>query len=145
MVLSHMVSPLSHGLFHGVISQSGAPVDIFQEDKRGSYRKTVLDIATRLGCSTLGQDVEVVECLQGVDRDVFYYAAMNVSKENIGRGFGQLVDKDFAESPFYVMEPEAAFASGEFAKVPLMIGFNKDGGIHRINYRYVQKPSNFKS
>ena len=85
-------------------------------------------------CSTLGQDVEVVECLQGVDRDVFYYAAMNVSKENLGRGFAQLVDKDFAETPFNEMEPEASFASGKFAKVPLMIGFNKDGGIHRINY-----------
>ena len=128
MVLSHMVSPLSSGLFSRVIAQSGSPVDIIHADKTGRYRQTVLEIATKLGCPVDSQDQEILNCLQDVDVDQFYDTAMNISQAS----FGKLVDKKFSEKPFFQMHPETSFLSGKFENVSLIIGFNKDEGIYSI-------------
>ena len=147
--LSHMTSLSSRGLFNGVISHSGAPVDIIKDDKQGTYRQRVMDMASSLGCRTSALDTDIVQCLQGIDWETFYKAGKDVWNEHLGRGFGNIVDKEFSTTPVFEMEPEAAFASGQFAKVPVMIGFNKDSGINSVNHyritKYNKDPTRLKS
>ena len=128
LVLSHLVSPLSAGLFSRVIAQSGSPTAVVPTylDKVGTRREALFEIATSLNCAASG-DEEVLQCLQGIDTESFYEAASSV-----GNLFGLVRDADFSSEPFMPMWPEAAMRSGEVNAASVVIGFNKDEGIYQI-------------
>jgi carboxylesterase type B len=60
----HMISPLSRGLFHRAISQSGTATRryVLTDDLLGQARH----LARRVGCAGDGDSREVVDCLKSV-------------------------------------------------------------------------------
>ena len=92
----------------------------------GRRREAVLELATSLNCPT-ATDMEVLQCLQGVDTDTFFEAASSV-----GDLFGLVRDDDFASEPFMPIWPEAAMRTGKVNAASVVIGFNKDEGIYQI-------------
>ena len=128
LVLSHLVSPLSAGLFSKVIAQSGSPTGVIPTylDKAGTRREALLELATSLDCATTS-DMEALECLQEIDTDTFYNAA-----SSIGKLFGLVRDADFSSEPFMPVWPEAAMRAGKVNAASVVIGFNKDEGIFEI-------------
>ena len=127
MVLSQLVSPLSAGLFTGVVAQSGSPTTMVPKDKQGRYRRTVLDLALQFGCS-VEDDQAVVECLQLVDMEEFFQAATSLPDAT----YGMVTDADFATEPFMPQSPEMAMRLGQVNNASVVIGFNKDEGIYQI-------------
>ena len=135
-VLSQLVSPLSAGLFSGVIAQSGSPTplvpNIHQRD--GDMRKTILDLAEVLHCSNQ-DDQLILECLQALDTETIYEAAMALSDAR----WGQIKDADFSTNPFLPLWPETAMRTGNINKASVVIGFNKDEGIYQMP-QYILDP-----
>lgn len=59
----HMLSPLSKGLFHGAILQSGSPVCMWAATAPGVARKRAYSVATIAGCSFVTSR-DVLNCLR---------------------------------------------------------------------------------
>jgi len=87
-----------------------------------------MEIATKLGCKTDEEDDVIVKCLQNVESDLFYDSALEVTHPV----FGRVMDDNLSNQPFFAMEPLESFKSGNFAEVPLIVGFTKDEGIYFI-------------
>ena len=94
--------------------------------KVGRRREAVLEFATSLNCPS-ATDMEVLQCLQGVDTDTFFEAASSV-----GDLFGLVRDADFSSEPFMPIWPEAAMRTGKVNAASVVVGFNKDEGIYQI-------------
>lgn len=120
-VCMHMTSPLSRGLFHRVISQSGSCT-------RREYR-TVEDVGDMLreyaqdkGCPADG--VEALQCLRDKPVEELIDLAMTDRLEGVTSStdlFRPVVDANFLER-----SPVEAFDAGDLADVPYLLGTNDD-------------------
>ncbi|MDP9810704.1 para-nitrobenzyl esterase [Rhizobium tibeticum] len=133
-VMAHMISPLSRGLFRGVILQSpGVPTARAHSTPLSSLEeaeKTALDYAASLGIEGSGADA--LAALRAVPAETLtkgasapeVLAGMSTGKPVIGVS-GSIID-----GRFLLETPEAAFAAGRQAPVPVIIGANnRDLGI----------------
>ena len=116
-VSAQMASPLSKGLFAGAIGESGAliaptlpPVPLAQGEEEG------LKFATSLGATSLAA-LRAMPAAQITDAS---------AKLPIGR-FAATVDGYFFPKP-----PVEAFAAGEQAHVPLLVGWNTEENSARV-------------
>lgn len=62
-VSAHMISPMSRGLFHGVIGLSGSIASQIQPEMRNT--DVVMEVARRVNCSTVTVD-DMIDCLRNV-------------------------------------------------------------------------------
>ncbi len=133
-VMAHMISPLSRGLFGGAILQSpsvpsaraeSTPLSTLEEAK-----KTALDYAASLGIN--GSDADSLKSLRELPAEKLIegasaaevVAGMSTGKPVIG------VSGPILDGRFLFESPEAAFAAGRQAPVPVIIGANsRDLGI----------------
>jgi para-nitrobenzyl esterase len=117
----HLVSPGSSGLFHRAIMQSGPPTVRWR--MREEAEAQGVRFATALGCTDPSQ---VVPCMRSRSRDQVLNA-LPIGNDQILEGqrvqWGPVVDG--VELPD---QPRPLFDSGAIARVPLMIGTNRDEG-----------------
>ncbi|WP_411197005.1 carboxylesterase family protein, partial [Rhizobium sp.] len=133
-VMAHMVSPLSRGLFRGAILQSpDMPTARAQSTSLSPLKaaeKTALDYAASLGIN--GSDADALAALRALPAKKLtegasaqeVLAGMSAGEPVIGIS-GPIID-----GRFLLETPEAAFAAGRQAPVPVIVGANnRDLGI----------------
>ncbi|KAG5884814.1 hypothetical protein JTB14_012022 [Gonioctena quinquepunctata] len=121
----HMLSPMSQGLFHKVISMSGTPVGIWP------IPTNQLELARRqarvVGCPDDTPE-NIVKCLK------------TVSSERLGQSLGELaefgwdpilrwspvIEGDFGQQRFLHDDPTKLIKAGQFQNVPFMVGQTED-------------------
>jgi len=114
-VCAHVVSPLSSGLFHRAISESGgctAGIATAQDSAA-----LAANIATAVGCDGAP---DVLDCLRGVPVDTLLDAYGNFE---IGGPRPISVDGGFLPD-----HPRNLFDTGNFSHVPYLLGANADEG-----------------
>ncbi len=133
-VTAHMISPLSRGLFRGAILQSpGLPTARAQSTPLSPLKeaeKTALDYAASLGIN--GRDADALKALRALPAEKLtggasapeVMAGMSTGKPVIG------ISGSILDGRFLLETPEAAFAAGRQAPVPVIVGANsRDLGI----------------
>ncbi|MFG0250597.1 MAG: carboxylesterase/lipase family protein [Phycisphaeraceae bacterium JB051] len=124
-----MVSPLSKGLFHRAIAQSGTGASLHQHLDQSTAHNTSLHETGMTIAKKLGIQDENANALAAL-RDVSAEQLLKVSNPQLisqglkGTKFGPVIDG-------YVLtgNPGALFAEGKQHAVPLMIGANAQDGI----------------
>uniref|UniRef100_A0A8C6G514 Carboxylic ester hydrolase n=3 Tax=Mus TaxID=862507 RepID=A0A8C6G514_MUSSI len=111
-VSSHVVSPMSKGLFHRAIMESGVallPGTIF------SFSEVVYQmVAKRSGCEAMDSEA-LVRCLRGKSEEEILAISKNFQM------IPGVVDGEFLPK-----HPQELLASADFHPVPSIIGFNND-------------------
>jgi para-nitrobenzyl esterase len=107
-VCMHVASPMSRGLFHRVIGESGGCTT--KQTTRAEAETAGTSLATAVGCTGTGQ----LACLRGKAVADLLAAP---------GGFGPDVDGSFLPD-----QPRALYAAGNVAKVPYLLGSNTDEG-----------------
>lgn len=134
----HMFSPMSEGLFHKVIAESGCCLNEWSFGNRGG-RQTGIKIAKKLGKNT--EDVqELMKFFKSseVSSLVGITPAM-MSHEETSRGLkiflNPCVEKSFPGQEAFLLQPPLELLSeGKFHKVPIISGYcNKEGLIMTKN------------
>ena len=117
----HLVSPGSTGLFDRAIMQSGPPS--YRWRNRDEAEAQGEDFAGALGC---GQSSDVLGCMRAHTRDQVL-KALPIGMDQVTEGarvqWGPVVDG--LELPD---QPRALFEGGAIARVPLLLGTNRDEG-----------------
>ncbi len=122
-VCAHLASPLSAGLFHRAIMQSGNCLNALPLLRTAvGVREAALTqgerLKQRLDCST----GDVAACLRGKTSAQVVAAAQGTTSFNpVGEKYGLIVD-GFA----FAQSPGAALRTGSGARVPFVIGVNED-------------------
>lgn len=133
-VMAHMISPLSRGLFRGVILQSPAvptaraqttPLSSLEDAERGA-----LDYAASLGIN--GSDAAALTALRALPAQKLTEGA-SASEVLVGMSTGKPVigiSGAIIDGRFLPETPETAFAAGRQAQVPVIVGANsRDLGV----------------
>lgn len=122
-VCAHMASPLSAGLFHNAIMQSGnclnalAPLRVASGGREAAVTQGQR-LVQRLNCAT----ADVAACLRGKTSAEIVSAAQGTTSFNpVGEKYGFVID-DYAFS----RSPGATLREGTGARVPFVIGVNED-------------------
>ena len=118
-----VLSPLTKGLFHRAISQSGTSFANFAAT--GRRTNTAQAIASNLNCSS-DDAVLMVECIRDVSKDELIQASLEfyLKFTNI---FTPTVDPE-AEYSFLPKDPRALLETGDFNLVPWMSGMTEEEG-----------------
>lgn len=113
-VCAHVASPMSAGLFHRAISESGGCTAGIASAAQSAARAS--EIVTAVGCDGA---LDVLACLRAAPVDALLDAYGNFELA------GTPISVDGAFLPAH---PRALFDSGAFSRVPYLMGFNSDEG-----------------
>jgi carboxylesterase type B len=132
-----LLSPMSKGLFHKAIAQSGCAVNPWAQGTPGAKR-----IAKDLNLES-SDEKSVLKFL--MDKSVEeLYEIQNQTKDNMVaseiRPFGVVVEKNSKEPAFLPEEPMKLLAEKKFQQVPFMIGFTTNEGIAFEVFKNPEKP-----
>jgi len=116
-ICTHMVSPLSRGLFQRAISQSGGCTTLQRTAAEGAA--TAQQFAAMEGCN--GGDE--LACLRALPAATVLADAAPLVGTPGASLLGIVVDGGFLPD-----QPRTLFDSGDYAKVPYVLGFNSDEG-----------------
>lgn len=118
----HLLSPLSKGLFHQAIAESGVEFSPFAFHLVEEAVVKTKTAAKKLGCDTENNQ-DMIECLRKKDaqRIVLNYEWPS----------GPVIDNYFIYDT-----PENLRRSGKFYRVPLICGFNSNEGAHNTPQPY---------
>jgi len=141
--MCHMVSPLSKGLFHRVVSLSGTPSHVLLRNSRkpSMYAKAV---AQRLGLRDCSDDAKTLEFLQSVK-------SLDIVKQTdcfLDWDYGHPINwtpviDDYCTYPMMPQSFEQALKSGNFNKVPIIIlNCEREGLI--LSAPYYKEPKRWK-
>ena len=130
-VLYHVLSPQSAGLFQAAIGQSGVPDSRFSHTDHhpGYYARS---LASAVGCSPTSPSSALRSCLQDVPADRLVSATRAWDQTGslpLAQYFFKPVVDDFSADPFLPRDPHDILLSGDFNKVPTILGYNKDEGL----------------
>lgn len=123
----HMLSPISKGLFHKVILQSGCALNPWVNGvtNTGKMMGKVLGIA--------GSDEEILTELRQVSVELIFMAQEQLTNDNSvnTKWFcSPVVEKQKFPAPFLSDEPINIIRSGCYSKVPMIIGYAAREGIY---------------
>ena len=113
-VCAHVASPMSAGLFHRAISESGGCTAGIATAAKSAARAS--EIVTAVGCDGA---LDVLACLRGAPVAALLDAYGNFELA------GTPISVDGAFLPAH---PRTLFDTGAFSRVPYMMGFNSDEG-----------------
>ncbi|CAF3723874.1 unnamed protein product [Rotaria sordida] len=148
-VCIHIVSPLSAGLFHAGIMESGScDIPFYMYDKQFAYSVTN-DLASRVGCN-MTSSTQQLACLRNINSTQLITTMLNVSiplstslifKDQLKviqvYPFNFIVDG--VEIPTH---PLQLFLTGTFNRVPTLLGVTHDEFVLRVLYEeYVYPPN----
>ncbi len=105
----HLLSPLSKGLFHQAIMQSGSAGAYLQTTKQQA-QLSQYPLAKKVGCPSTEQP-DIIKCLQNVPADTLSTAA--------GLTIGGY---PYVDGTFLPDQPDVLYKSGQYNKVPSIIG-----------------------
>ncbi|XP_045446541.1 juvenile hormone esterase-like [Melitaea cinxia] len=130
-VTYHMLSPMSKGLFHKAISQSGACLASWAHQTNGKER--AFKVGKHLGKET-NDPYELLDFLQSVPSDKlisigFHVRTKDERLKEIPLIFTPVVEKFSNSEAFLTENPVDILTVGRFNKVPLMAGYNTAEGL----------------
>ncbi|XP_068630895.1 carboxylic ester hydrolase-like [Battus philenor] len=142
-VTYHLLSPMSKGLFHKAIAQSGVCIADWAQGKHG--RERAIRAVKYLGRETEDTD-DLLDFLQSVSVDklvkITYKSMAPEEKHMFPTHFAPVVEKEFRNTEaFLTKEPMASLLSGEINQVPLITGYNSAEGLTMTKYQ--QKKVNY--
>jgi para-nitrobenzyl esterase len=117
-----MVSPGSQGLFHRAIIQSAYPTTRWTPDAEA--RAEGETFATRLGCDGSSP---ILDCLRAATRDQVL-TALTQATQQVLEPAGRTFWEPSIDGVVIPAEPRTLFESGQFHRVPTIVGFNRDEG-----------------
>ncbi|XP_071492942.1 cholinesterase-like [Diadema antillarum] len=118
----HLVSKLSRPYFSQAIMQSGNVFSSWAfEDDPDRERRLSRDLGLALGCDVSTSSI-LVECLRGVDARNLSNTADQIYSDHYSV-YPVTLDGVFLED-----SPLNLYRKGDFAKIPILTGFNKDEG-----------------
>ena len=121
----HLLSPLSRGLFHQAIAESGVEFSPFAFRSVDEAVQRTKDAAKKLGCSTENHEA-MIKCLQAQNPDKI------IDNYDFSPYIGPVIDNYFIYDT-----PGTLRKHGNFSKVPLIAGFNSDEGAHNTPAKYI--------
>ncbi|KAJ2947068.1 hypothetical protein O0L34_g16412 [Tuta absoluta] len=128
-VTLHLQSPMSRGLFHKAIAQSGVSISEWAVGRDGKER--ALRAAKFLGNDekNIPKVLEFLENVPSADLARLTYETMTEDEKHRGLPvhFSPVVEKKFDNVEAFITEdPLKSLTDGKLNKVPLMIGYNSD-------------------
>lgn len=130
----HVLSPQSRGLFRRAISQSGSTFSSWgftTQPKEKAY-----DYAKQLGCP-VGNNSALRDCLVGYDpRELVKFQRSVTDPSLLKDNLSPSVERVIMEDTFLQDHPTDIIASGNFSKVPYMLGVNSGDGALRTGSKF---------
>ncbi|GAB6024164.1 hypothetical protein CHUAL_014232 [Chamberlinius hualienensis] len=127
-----MLSPMGAGLFHQVIAESGTPLIPWAVQENPRYYATAMgDI---FNCDT-SDTTTMIECLRLVAAEDIVAASFQLMKDNLTMVFVPNIETS-ASGQFITADPLTLLQTGNFNKVPLLLGFNRDEGCFVFDHIY---------
>ncbi|KAJ8916723.1 hypothetical protein NQ315_013927 [Exocentrus adspersus] len=126
----HMMSPLSRGLFHGVIAQSGTAFCTWAIAGKGEGVANSRKLANIFNCSTESSE-KMVECLREIDATLIVEQDTKFMEWDYDPmiPFKPVIEPK-VEGAFMAEHPVETIELGNSADVPILIGLNtEDGGL----------------
>jgi para-nitrobenzyl esterase len=120
-ICGHLASPLSAGLFHKAITESGpcgGALTVKSAEKYGSS----FAARSALGCKKSSASAEV-SCLRGKSTDEIIAAETPQEQQALSFALGPVID-----NYFLTQGPSDAIKSGQYNAVPVLSGSNHDEG-----------------
>ena len=112
----HLLSPLSKGLFHRIITESGTDLSPFAFHDNSGVSRSSRQLAEKLNCAVAKNTDHMLQCLRSKD-------ALEILKSATDGFFYPVVDKRFLhDSPINLRK------AGKFQKLPTIAGFVSDEG-----------------
>lgn len=132
----HLLSPMSKGLFHKAILQSGSSLNPWARTR--NPKKLVANLLKTLDIST-EDPKQLYKDLQNADVEKFIISAFaSLDEDDAKNGeifaFTPVVEKTFpGVEPFLNVEPLELLRTGNFNKVPTITGFvENEGGLFKM-------------
>jgi len=133
----HILSPLSKGLFHRAIMQSGSALSPWANHYRGyklSHKMAAQNVTESVGCGNYTNSVDILKCLQSVDAgNLVNVSVANSLDPTSGYAMNPRVD---SESGFLPEDPISLLSKGNFSFVDTIRGFN----VHEFGFWYASSP-----
>ncbi|XP_075256184.1 acetylcholinesterase-like isoform X2 [Convolutriloba macropyga] len=134
----HMLSPLSNHLFTNGIMQSGSPTAPWALMSRDEMLDRSLGVAKRLSCYNGGTDrSRVAACLRRLSLKDILTATASLYSDFAGKNKNRWLDFPVApivDNKLIPMDPLTLLRTGNFKKVPLMIGSTSNEGSFWLLY-----------
>lgn len=129
----HLLSPLSKGLFHQAIIQSGSAFNPWAYNNRDNAIDRGFRLGKKLGCNTHDTD-KLLQFLRQVPADQFPTAAVEILKkeeitQNLILPFTPCVEVPANSDSFLPQTPRELLKQGLFTKVPVIIGSTSSEGL----------------
>ncbi|XP_013174896.1 PREDICTED: esterase B1-like [Papilio xuthus] len=137
-VTYHMLSPMSAGLFHRAIAQSGVCIADWARGTDGKER--AIRAAKFLGHKGVGTSA-LLDFLQNVPVDKLVKMTFKtMTDDERHRGlpihFAPVVEKRFDNTEaFLTKDPLDSLLAGDFNKVPLIVGYNSAEGLVSVQHQ----------
>ncbi|XP_049304270.1 juvenile hormone esterase [Bactrocera dorsalis] len=121
----HLVSPMSRGLFHKAIIMSGSlpPQAILPHH---TQLELLRKQARVLNCTEVAVEAQLLNCFRkfnGNEIAATLRGLFAFGKDNPIYIYLPVIEADFGQERFLTENPFESLQSGEFAKVPILIGF----------------------
>lgn len=127
-----MVSPLSAGLFHRAITESGTALNPWALQEHPLHYAQMM--GEKFSCPT-DDNAALVDCLRQQDAYDIADKEFAIMVENLTLAFVPCVEP--ADSGVFLTEdPRVLLQEGRFNKVPMITGFNRDEGILIYQYTF---------
>ncbi|CAG9809984.1 unnamed protein product [Chironomus riparius] len=128
----HMFSPMSRGLFHRAISQSGNVMDVWAEPHRqGLAKMKAIRLADKMNCPISGSTIrEMVECLRNVPAEEIIASVGDFLEWDFDPlvPFGPVVESSELEEEPFIMDLNYKKFSLD---IPWLLGINSEEGIFK--------------
>lgn len=132
----HVLSPLSKGLFHRAIIQSGSVLNPWSYMDQTSSVARAFKLGNILGCKTENAD-ELLEFLQKLPAYKITEARVQLESQtdsdkwvSFQKNFVPCIELPRREESFLSLPPKEIIEKGLFTKVPIIMGItNREGGI----------------
>ena len=125
----HLLSPLSEGLFHHAIVESGVDLSPWATQPTAYGVGFAKELAQRLDCTTSDHN-EMVACIrekEGAD-------VQKASESITHRFYDTILWSPVVDRHFLLDTPHNLRRKGDFRKVPLMISFNSHEGASTLGF-----------
>ena len=121
----HLLSPLSKGLFHQVIAESGVDLSTFAIRPRSVENSPSEKLAKELNCP-INDSYTMVACIRNRRAEDVQRAAEKIGKQILDFSTGKLNWAPVVDNNFLHDIPQKLRQKGNFTKVPLIIGFTSN-------------------